>query len=101
MTSRVAVVPSALHFPPGAPAGRLGAGRAALTGLDQAPDDSTAADRLQTTLRDALDADPAFAQRLIAPLEAPPLPPAPPAEGRLRTVLEDRDVVESVLPTRR
>ncbi|MFC8080659.1 hypothetical protein ACFUN8_34595 [Streptomyces sp. NPDC057307] len=54
-------------------------GRAALTGLDQAPDDSTAADRLQTALRDALDADPAFARRLIALLEAPPLPTTPPA----------------------
>jgi hypothetical protein len=54
-------------------------GRTALTGLDQAPDDSTAADQLRTALRDALDADPEFAQRLLSLLAAPPPPPEPPA----------------------
>ncbi|MEU5079782.1 MULTISPECIES: hypothetical protein [Streptomyces] len=54
-------------------------GRAALTGLDRAPDDSTAADRLHAALRDALDADPAFARRLFSLFEAPPPPQQPPA----------------------
>ncbi|MEW2391038.1 hypothetical protein AB0933_22040 [Streptomyces venezuelae] len=57
-------------------------GQAALTGLDPAPDDPVAAERLRSALRDALDADPAFAQRLNALLEAPsppPVPPMPPA----------------------
>ncbi|MFF7091994.1 hypothetical protein ACFY9A_06295 [Streptomyces rubradiris] len=56
-------------------------GRAALTGLDRAPDDSTAADRLHAALREALDADPAFAGRLLSLCEAtspPQQPPAPP-----------------------
>lgn len=53
-------------------------GQAALRGLDPAPDDSVAAERLRSALRDALDADPAFAQRLNALLEAPSPPPAPP-----------------------
>ncbi|CAL9284140.1 hypothetical protein [Streptomyces sp. SudanB182_2057] len=54
-------------------------GRAALTGLDRAPDDSTAADRLHAALREALDADPAFAGRLLSLCEAPPPPQQPPA----------------------
>ncbi|MEU7559798.1 hypothetical protein [Streptomyces eurythermus] len=54
-------------------------GRAALTGLDRAPGDSAAADRLHAALRDALDADPAFARRLFSLFEAPPPPQRPPA----------------------
>ncbi|MFC5658169.1 hypothetical protein [Streptomyces nogalater] len=54
-------------------------GRAALTGLDRAPDDSAAAGRLHAALRDVLDADPAFARQLLSLFEAPPPPPQPPA----------------------
>ncbi|MEU7083124.1 hypothetical protein [Streptomyces achromogenes] len=53
-------------------------GRAALTGLDRAPDDSTAAERLHAALRDALDTDPEFARRLLSLFQAPSPPPQPP-----------------------
>lgn len=51
-------------------------GQAALTGLGQTPDDSTAADRLRVALRAALEEDPTFAQGLNALLEVPSRPPS-------------------------
>ncbi|MFI1015878.1 hypothetical protein [Streptomyces sp. NPDC020965] len=59
--------------------GRSEQGQAALTGLDESPEDSTAADRLQAALRDVLDTDREFGQRLTTLLQPPPPPPEPPA----------------------
>ncbi|MFI2209567.1 hypothetical protein [Streptomyces sp. NPDC020141] len=59
--------------------GRSEQGQAALTGLDESPGDSTAADELRAALRDALDTDQEFERRLTALLRTPPPPPRPPA----------------------